>query len=161
MTKVHKKAWPGKVLGEVISFIEREHGCIPSLETIAEKTGLSTAVISAMFMRDDMKLSRAEYIASCYGYELKLFFPIKEYPLGWEVHAAKRNFPNAGNLSGLARYLHDSNITVFNMSKRIGRNIMMLTNALTKGDIFLSNLEQITENLNIKVLWIYEKKNSC
>ena len=158
MRHIHKKAWPRKFLNEIISFIEEQHGYEPSLDDISKKTGLSVANISALFMRDDMKLSRAEDIARKYGCELRLFFPLKEYPIEWESHVSRREFPNAKNLSGLVKYLYDSNITINHMSKRIGRSNMMIMKAFSTGDIFLSNLYQIIDNLNIDVIWIFENK---
>lgn len=155
MGHVHK--WPRQNLKELIAFIEEQHGCEPTLENISERAGLSAANISAYFVRDDMKLSRAEEIVRKYGYELKLFFPLKEYPFGWETHISRKEFPNAGNLTGLVKYIYDSNITINHMRKRIGRSYAMITKAFTTGDIFLSNLYLMTNNLNIDVLWIFEK----
>ena len=160
MAANRKKFWPRIILNELISFIEEQHGTLPSLEDISDKTGLSVGNISAIFIRDDMKLRRAEEIVRAYGYELKLFFPLREYPQDWGTHISRREFPNSGNLTGLVKYLYDSNITVNYMCKRIGCSYTMLDNAFTTGNISLSYLYKITENLNINVLWIYEKKNS-
>ena len=160
MGKYYKKAWPRKILNELITFIEEQHDYEPSLEDISQKTGLSVSNISAQFMKDDMKLSRAEEIARSYGYELKLFFPLKEYPFEWANHISRREFPDAGNLSGLVKYLYDSNISITYMSKRINKHVTLLMNAFKKGDIFLSSLHQVTTNLNINVIWIFEKRTS-
>ena len=160
MGNARKKFWPRVILNELISFIEEQHEFVPSLEKISQKTGLTESCISAMFMRDDMKLSKAEYIVRCYGYELKLFFPIRDYPYEWEAHVSRREFPNSGNLSGLVKYLYDSNISLNYMSKRVGRSYLTLVKAFSTGNISLAYLYEITQNLNINVLWIYEKKNS-
>ncbi|MBQ8482887.1 MAG: hypothetical protein IJ504_01120 [Bacteroidales bacterium] len=157
MGHILKKAWPRKNLKELIAFIEEQHGYEPSLEELSQKTGLSVANISAIFIRDDMKLSRAEAIARKYGHELKLFFPLKEYPIEWESHISRREFPNAGNLSGLIKYMYDSNISINHMSRRINRSHMMINKAFSKGDIFISSLNQIIDNLNIDVIWMFEK----
>lgn len=160
MASNRKKIWPRIILNELVSFIEEQHGGIPSLEEISKITGLSARNISAMFLRDDMKLRRAEEIVQAYGYELKLFFPLKEYPYDWGTYVSRRQFTNSGNLTGLVKYLHDSNITLNHMSKRIDCSHTVLENAFDTGNILLSNLSKISENLNIKVLWIYEKQNS-
>lgn len=153
----YRKAWKGEVLGELLDFIARQHdGCIPSLKDISKITGLSVGNISAMFLRDDMKLSRMEEIVNCYGYKLKLFFPLREYPVKWNNAVEQKKYPNAGNLQGLVEYLHDSNITVNYMACRIGRTRFLIESAFNSGDIFLSTLKAIIENLNIEILWIYE-----
>lgn len=160
MSTRHKKSWPAKNLKEIIDFLEHEHGGEPSLEEISKQTGLSTANLSAMFVKDDMKLSRAEEIVRSYGYELSLFFPLKEYPFCWESHVIRREFPNAGNLSGLVKYMYDLNMTINSMSKRINRSNCVLSKAFATGDIFLSCLYDIIKNFNIDIIWKYTKIDS-
>ena len=160
MATSNKKSWPRIVLNELITFIEQQHGYLPSLKEISEKTGLSVNNVSAMFIKDDMKLSRAEEIIRAYGYELKLFFPLKEYPHDWGKHSTRREFDNSGNLTGLVQYLKDSNITINHLRMRIGCHHSVIDQAFNSGNISLSYLYKIVENLNINVLWIYEKMNS-
>lgn len=155
-----RKNWKGVVLRELISFIEDRHSGDMSLKSIAEVTGLSVGNISAMMIRDDMKLSRAEEIVSAYGFRLRLFFPLREYPVTWAVRTTERKYPDAGNLEGLVKYLHDSNITVNHMSTRIGSSHCVIDRAFKTGDIFLSTLYTILENLNIEVIWMYEPLNT-
>lgn len=154
----YTKKWPRQNLFEIASFLESQHpgGC--SLKELSKKMDMTAQAVSQTFIRDDMTLSKAESIAAAYGYRLKLFFPIKDSH-GITSAAAMREFPNAGNLAGLARYLRDSNITVNYMSQRIGRSNGVLTRALTTGDIYISTLYEVTRNLKIQVMWKFEKDN--
>lgn len=151
----YQKNWPRKNLGELVNFLDKQYPDGFSLAELSEKTHMTNQNISQMFRRDDMKLSRAEKIASDYGYRLRLFFPEKEI-MGLDYSHKKRDFPNAGNLSGLVKYIADSNISINFMSQRIGRANIVLTNAFAKGDIFISTLYEIIKNLNIEVIWSFE-----
>lgn len=154
--KTKSKSWPCRRLRYVVEFIEERHGGLPSLKDISEVLGLSTNSISAIFLKDDMKLSRAEWIASRYGYRLTLFFPVKE--IFFEYGRPRlADYPNAGNLSGLAKYLRDSNVSMYGLKLRIGGSEETYKTAFRTGDIFLSTLERITDEFNIDVVWKFEK----
>jgi hypothetical protein len=158
MGKSYNKHWPKKNLGEIVNFIEKQFPQGLYISVIAKKLDKTPQYISGLFNKDDMKLSKAEEIADIFGYRLRLYFPVKEYPWGMQAPEPKRPFPNAGNLTGLVRYLSDSNITVNNMSKRIGKSNSVLTDAFNKGDILISTLYLIINNLDIEVIWIFEEK---
>lgn len=156
-----KKSWKRIVLKDLIAFIESQHGGgETSLMDISEATGISTRNISAMFNKDDMRLSRAEAIAGQYGYRLKLYFPLKEYPHISGHHAIRNKYPNAGNLQGLIQYMDDSNISINYLSMKTGLNRRLIDRAFHSGDIFLSTLHKIMVNLKAEALWIFEPMNT-
>lgn len=151
----YNKKWPKKNLGELIAFIEGEFPEGIKLETISEKTGLAKQYISFMFKNDKMSLKMAERITSSLGHELKLYFPeLHDMPKHPEV---MREYPNAGNLSGLVNYLSQRNISIHHMSGRIGKSDSVIKLAFEKGDIQLNTLYEITENLNIEFIWEFIK----
>jgi len=152
----YTKNWPRKNLGEMVNFLEKIYPDGFSLAEVAEKTDMRTQDVSRMFVHDDMKLSKAEKIATDYGFRLHLFFPEWE-GVGLDYSIRHKDYPNAGNLSGLAKYIYDRKISINYMSQRIGRANNVLTNAFAKGDIFISTLYDIIKNLNIEVVWSFEK----
>ena len=156
MRKIYNKSWPRKNLGELVNFLDRQYPQGYSLDDLSAKFGKSRQYISQTFQRDDMKLSKAEWIAEQYGYHLKLYFPVRER-IGLDYSVHKREYPNAGNLAGLEKYIYDSNISINYMSQRIGRANNVLTNAFIRGDIFISTLYEVIKNLNIEVVWSFEK----
>jgi len=157
---VYAKHWPAKNLADLINFLERTHPEGLVLKDIAQETGISHQHLCQMLMRDDMRLSRVEEIAETLGYTLRLFFPQKVFPYGRPAHLSQRNreFPNAGNLAGLVRYINDSGMTVFHMSQRIGRANNVIKNAFETGNIAVSTLLDITDNLGITIEWSFEPK---
>lgn len=158
--RVYRKRWPRKNLGELLNFLEGLHPQGLSLNELSGELGLTVGALSNLFMRDDLKLSRAEYIVSAYGYRLRLFFPVKTYPEGITPPVYTRKFDKAGNITGLAKYIYDSNWTINSVSKEIGIWPSILTNAFNKGDILLSNLYRITDALGIYFIWEYDKIQS-
>ena len=153
----YRKHWPRKTLGELLNFLEDLHPEGLTLKGLSDELGMNVGAISNIFNRDDLKLSKAEEIVRTYGYELRLFFPVKTYPVGIERPQYSRTFENAGNLTGLARFIYDSNWTIHSVSKSIGVYTTTLTNAFESGDIQLSRLYQITDLLGICFFWKYEK----
>lgn len=156
--KCYKKAWPRKNLGEVVNFLERIHPEGLNLNTLARELNTTEQAVSYIFNKDDMKLSKAQFIAETYGYHISLFFPEKTYPGGLSAPPPKRIFRNAGELTGLAKYISDSNYSISFVSMRAGKTSQMLMNALTTGDIYISNLYVILEALGITVIWKFIKK---
>lgn len=153
--KGNTRHWPGRNLGELADFIDRQYPEGYTLDMLALRLGMTKQNISLMMTKDDIKLSKAEEIAAEFGHTLKLHFPQREHVYSGERKA--RVFPNAGNLSGLAKYLADSNISVNYMSQRVGMANNVITNAFDKGDIMISKLYAILANLRISVQWIFEK----
>lgn len=155
--KPYTKNWPRKNLGELIGFIEQQYPDGFSLEMLAERMNTSVQNVSRIFVRDDMKLSKAEEITNIFGYKLVLFFPERER-IGLDYSPyRKKEYPNAKNLTGLVKYINDSNISINYMSQRINKANIVLMNAFNRGDIFISTLYDITHNLNIEFMWEFRK----
>lgn len=161
--RINAKHWPRKNLGELLNFLERQHPEGLAIINIANKLGITQQSVSGMFMKDDIKLSRAEEIADAYGYELKLYFPKRESIFGITPPMSllkEKEYPNIGNLAGLYKYLLDSNITLNHISQRIGMSFGVVQRAFSKGDIFISTLYEILKELNIDVYWSFEEKDN-
>ena len=156
---IYKKCWPRKNLGEVVLFLESIHPEGLSINVIGKEIGMTPGAVSNMFMKDNMRLSKAEEIARKYGYTLTLLFPTKTYPEGIEAPKHGRTFERAGNLAGLAMYIYDSRKTVNSVANEMGIWPTMLVNAMKTGDIFLDKLYKVTDHLRIGVQWIYEKND--
>ena len=154
----YKKGWPRHNLARLTEFLDSQHPDGYTLRDLEQRMGMKQQNISQSFRRDDMKLSKAERIARTYGYRLLLFFPEWERPYPDSL-PPKKEYPNAGNLSGLVKYMRDRNITISHMAQRIGHAPNVLSNAFTKGDILLSTLREITDNLKIEVIWSFEPLN--
>ena len=151
------KSWPRKNLGELLNFLDRIHPEGLSLGVISSEIGMTVAGVSNLFMMDDMKLSKAEGIAKAYGYELHLFFPVRNYSAFAIQPSYTRTFETAGNLEGLARYIYDSNWTINSVAHGMRKSPTMLSNAIRTGDILLSNLYKVTDSLGIYFFWKFEK----
>lgn len=153
----YTKHWPRKNLGEFLNFLDRLYPGGYSLQDLSDATGMTVPNLSQMFIRDDAKLSKMEELAGKFGYSLTLYYPQKTRFLA-EMHSVpEKHYPNAGNLAGLAKYIQDSNISINHMSIRVGRAFCLISNAFKKGDIKLSALYEILKNLNINVIWTFEK----
>lgn len=160
--KSYKKKWPKQNLGELIAFLDRQHPEGINLSDVSDVTGMSVKALSYIFIHDDMKLSMAEKFYRCYGYELQLLFPMKDYSMYGIVGAPtiiqkRREYPNAGNLQGLVTYMNDSNMSPNALMTKMGKNVSILLRALKKGDIFISTLYEILDELNIDILWNTKK----
>lgn len=155
---VYTKSWPRKNLGELLNFLEQMHPEGISLKALSAKLGMTPGAISNIFMRDDMKLSKAESIVRAYGYELKLFFPTRTFPEGITPPQHGKTFDTAGNLQGLARYIYDGNRTINYVAHSMGMYATMLSNSIKKGDIFLSKLYNVTDSMGICFYWKYIKQ---
>lgn len=158
--KAYNKHWPRKNLGEFLNFLDRLYPNGYTLQEISDKTGQSKQYLSNLFTRDDARLSKLEKYAERLGYQLMLYFPQKTRLLADLHDSPRKDYPNAGNLTGLVRYLQDSNISVNHMSVRLGRSFSLVMNAFRSGDINVSTLYDILKNLNIDVMWKFEKKDS-
>lgn len=161
--RANTKHWPRKNLGELLNFIEKQHPEGLAIINIAERLDMTQQSVSSMFMKDDIKLSKAENIAEAYGYELKLYFPQRENKLGLMLPPSgllrQKDFPNIGNLAGLYKYIIDSNMTLNSISQRIGMSFGVMQRAFSKGDIFISTLYEILKELNINVIWAFEEND--
>ncbi|MBR1434029.1 MAG: hypothetical protein IJ584_02830 [Bacteroidales bacterium] len=155
--KTYKKNWPMKNLGELLNFLDRMHPDGLSLNALSRKMGITPGAVSNLFMRDDMKLSKAESIVRSYGYELKLFFPVRTYAEGITPPNYAKDFDSAGNLKGLAKYIYDSNWSINYVATLMHMYPKMLSSAIKKGDILLSKLNMVTDALGICYFWRYVK----
>ena len=151
--RVKRKKWPRKVLGELANFLERFYPNGLSLTGIANDLGMTPQAISNMFRRDDMKLSKAEEIASVYGYRLQLFYPVRVYKDDYVPPAPVRLYPDAGNLTGLVKYIQDSGYSITFVAEHNGMSTSTLTTAFKNGDIQLSTLYRILDCLGLWVSW--------
>lgn len=154
--KVYKKKWPRKNLGHMLNFLEEQYPQGISIYTMSKKFKMTPQAVSNMFVHDDMKLSKAEWIARQFGYELRLFFPKKTYSFEYEPKEPKRTFPNAGNLAGLVQYIYDSNVSPSHVAERINLYSGALNRAFERGDILLSVLNAITDALGIFTFWEFK-----
>lgn len=153
---IHVKKWPRKNLGELIDFLEKVNPEGISLHTLAEKFSVTRASISNMFNKDEMKLSKAEEIARLYGHSLTLFFPQRVHKDGFVPPPPKREFPNAGNLTGLVKYIQDSDYSIAWVAEVNGFSPNVLTRAFENGDISIRTLKRINDNLGLCVIWKFE-----
>lgn len=154
----YKKHWPRKTLGEVINFLEERHPEGLKIDDISRNIGLTPQGVTNMFMRDDMRLSKAEKIIEAYGYKLRLYFPVRR-DKGLNETTIKRDFPKAGNLGGLVRYIKDSGYSIKFVSELSHNYPSVITRAFDTGDIMLSTLQDITDTLGITTVWKFEKIN--
>lgn len=152
----YKKSWPGKTLGELLNFLNERHPEGIYIKEVAARLGTTCQNISWMFSKDDMKLSKAEEIANRYGYTLRLYFPLRTYMNGITVPPARRVFPNAGNLSGLVQYIYDSNYSINFVALQMNCSPSLLARAFNTGDVLLSTMYRITDQLGINVIWSFE-----
>ncbi len=156
--KTRRRGWPGKNLKPFVELIESVCPEDYTLKTLSEMTGEKVSTLSNILNRDDMKLSKAEKIAQALGYKLRLYFPVRAR-IGLDFSVRKEDYPQAGNLTGLAKYLYDSNISIDRMCKRLGRAHSVLKNAFANGDIALSTLMNVIDNLGIDIIWKFESLN--
>ncbi len=125
---------------------------------LAARLGGKPGNISHMFSRDDMKLSKAEQIASAFGYHLQLFFPKRNPDDTFGATPYKFDFPNAGNLTGLVDYIRESGYSITFFSERTGVGRTILQRAFTIGDIRISTLSKIVDETGMCIIWKFEPK---
>lgn len=154
---VKKKKWPRKNLGELIAFLEERNPGGVALENVAQLLGTTPQAISNIFRRDDIKLSKAEQIARAYGYELRLFYPVRTFNDGYVPTKPVYSYPNAGNLSGLIKYIHDSEYCFTFIAERMGMHPTTISKVFKTGDINISKLNMLLDALNIYVHWNFIK----
>ena len=159
MPKQYKNQWPRRNLSEIIRFLESVNPQKMTLKIISEKIGTTEQNLSNIFIKDDMKLSRAMKIAEVYGYELTLLFPKwKDYGIP-PLHK-KNEYPNAGQLKGLIEYTYNANCTIHKIAKMTGIDDNCIRQAFQTGDIRLSFLYRIMAELNIDAKWNFTKKEN-
>lgn len=151
------KRWPGVVLGPMIAFLEERYPDGLCVEDIANTIGTTKQYISFTFNKDDMKLSGAERIARCYGYELRLYFEEKRYLEGLSAPPRTKEYPNAGNLKGLVDYTLDSNWTINRLAVMTGFSYCCIEHGFKTGDMMLSVLQELTSKIGIQYIWKFEK----
>ena len=155
----YKKQWPAHVLGQLVLFLKERYPDGISEAKLAKRLGCTQQNICAAFMKDDMKLSKAEEIVRSFGYELQLFFTKKTFICdGIKAPVHKKSYPNCKNLYGLAEYMLDSNWSIHYLAQRTDCSYEALKDAFASGDIKLSILTKVVESLNIFCLWEYTKK---
>lgn len=147
-----------RIINEVISFIEERNGGHFSEIEVARVLNVTPQAISQMKVKDNMRLSKAEHIAECYGYRLVLAWPNWSEKSGIEPLERKKVHDGAGNLSGLEQYILDSNRTIGSAAQmaNIGRGI--LYRAFSTGDIMLRDLTVLSESLGIEAKWEWIKE---
>lgn len=156
MARPHKNHWPRRNLSEIIRFLENVTEGKMTLKSLSEKMGTTEQNISNMFLRDDMRLSRAMKIAKLYGYRLTILFPKwKDY--GIPPLTKKQEYPNAGQLQGLIDYTYNANWTKHKLSQFTKLSYDCINQAFATGDIKLSYLYRIMAELNIDAKWVFEK----
>ena len=157
----YRKRWPGKILGELTAFLRERHGGEMNEREIAKVLGCTQQNVCSMFIHDDMRLRKAEWIAEAYGYTLELYFPKKQFFFEDQLPPPhKTSYPNSGNLLGLTEYMLDSNWSVLHLSRITGCSYMALKNAFADGDIRLSELRRCTDAIKITCVWKFVKKNT-
>lgn len=157
-TRVKRKKWPRKNLGELLNFLETFYPDGISLEELAKDIKTTKGSISNMFRRDDMKLSKAEKICDMYGYKLSLFFPVRRWEDGYVPRPPSKAYPNAGNLGGLVKYIQDSEYSMTFVAEKNNMSVTTLTSAFSTGDILLSTLNSVVDTLGICIIWNFYKK---
>lgn len=156
--EAHKKHWPRKNLGPLVDFLEERYPEGISLAKLSQEFGVTKGSISNMFIKDDIKLSKAEWIALHYGYELKLFFPLKRYPEDYMPPVRiKEEFPDAGNLTGMYNYIRDSGLRLIDAARKCELTKKVLADALTRGDMQVSVLNKFLDGFEICVIWKFVK----
>lgn len=157
----YNKSWPGNNLGELIAFLKTTEPGGLSLRKLAERLGVTQACISNTFCRDDMKLKRAEDICRAYGYRLSLYFPTEYYGFneGFEKKEYKDKYPNAGNLSGLVKYIMESGFSPSYVAHGMNMSPGVLIKAFTTGDISIKTLYLCADSLKIEIEWRFEKED--
>lgn len=142
--------WPANNLGDLISFLSRQHNGEIRVAAVSEKVGVSPQAISNMLLRDDAMLSSVEKIANAYGVSLCLRFPIEADPI---YNAYRRDTSGAGALAGLFNYIYDRNYNPASLSVKVGCNRSVIDRALRCGDIKISTLNTILRALAISMTW--------
>lgn len=153
--KCKTKRWPCATLRPLVEFLENMHPEGINEETLASEIGMSAKSISSMFMRDNTHLSRAEDIARCYGFELRLKY-LPERPYVYDNHGLY-DFQNAGNLYGIVEYCNRMNRTINALAGKAGCKRDTIKHALETGDIMLDILYRILFGVGLKVEWCFEK----
>lgn len=156
----YNKRWPRKNLGELLNFIEERHGTDQlSLQELSEDLEMTRGGASSAFRKDDMKLSKVQQIARKYGYRLDLYFPVRTYSDGYVAPKPRRQYPNAGVLTGLVKYIQDSGYSIQFVAEKMNVSPQCIHRAFNNGDISISLLNDFVDALGICVIWKFEKES--
>ncbi|MBO6083200.1 MAG: hypothetical protein J6P46_09305 [Bacteroidales bacterium] len=152
MSKTRKKKWPGHRTGPLVEFLQGLYPDGIPLAKVAQQVGLAVPTLSCFFSRDNLHLSRAEEIVKAYGYELRLVYRYRgQYPAG----SAYSPSETVGNLYGIEEYCHRQKRTLHFVATMAGIKRQTLASALSKGDILLDKLEQVTGSLGLDIEWTF------
>ena len=155
--RAYNKRWPRKNLGELVNFLEERHPEGLSLQAVADRLGVQRGAVSNMFRRDDMHLSGAAAIARKYGYELTILFPERDLGIGYVPTPPRIRYNEAGMLTGLVKYIQDSEYSISFVAERMHVTANTVHRAFRTGDIMISMLNTMLDALGICALWKFEK----
>ena len=154
----YRKQWPAKNLGPLINFLEQRYPEGLSLMRLSQDLGVTVGALSNMFNRDNIKLSKAEEIARCYGYKLTLFFPVRTFYGDDKPKPFIREFENTGNLYGMYKYIRDSGYSIEFIAEKMDVSHGVIKHALEKGDIQITMLNRFLNTCGICCIWKFEKE---
>ena len=149
----YKKRWKGKVLGELLNFLREQHTDGVSIRAVANVLGTTPQCVSAMFVKDDTKLSKVEWIVNKYGYRLSLSYPASDR----SDAPVPKQYRTDNNLGGLIKYVFNEGWKISNLSVLTHLNLEVLNRAFSTGDIKMSTLFNITDSLGIDIIWAFNK----
>ena len=148
--------WPEKNLKELISFLSCQHPGGIRVRAVCEKVGITPQAVSAILHKDDTSLLWVEKLACKYGYKLRLEYTIPKCMQDKGDQDATKQYPNAGNLAGLASYATSRGFTINTVAKHLNMNYRVVGRALKTGNIQLSTFHSILNRLDIEVEWVWD-----
>lgn len=151
MKKARRKKWPCGRTKQLVEFLQSLHPSGLTVSDLARDLRMAKPTVSRMLCSDNMHLSRAEYIAHIYGYELRLAYVYKgTYPVDTTYYPRIAN-----NLYGIDEYCQRMNRTYHYIADTVGIHQNSIVTALKTGDIMLSTLYTITNGLGMEITWTF------